>query len=217
MHKTHPSIFSIQVKPENIISPKELVTAKRRESYRIYKWKNKFYHFLETLDICTTKMLEIQLDQKGSVYSGLYAFMAISVIIVINVGKFTIPMDETEIIGGFERPLNIFVFCVLSIFYHFFDHFLIMGKNDASSKRHVFYLFLSLCSAYYLSYFTWITFHRYVPTTKSGNNVGRLLEFVWSRMVLYLVLWWQQPSFKKSDRNFKKRYKWFLIYRINPF
>ena len=135
MHKMHSSIFSIQVKPKNINSPRDLVTVQRKESNRIRKWKNKFIHFLETLDIWTTKMLQIQFEQKGSVFSGLYALMAISVIIVINVGKFTIPMDKTEIIGGFERPFNIFVFCVLSIFYHFFDHFLIMGKNDASSKN----------------------------------------------------------------------------------
>lgn len=189
MYKTHSSIFSIQVKPENKISPKGLVTEQSKENDRIHKWRNTFHHFLESLDTWTSKMLEIQFEQKGSAYSALYALMAISVIIVINVGKFTIPMDKAEIISGFERPLNIFVFCVLSIFYHFFDHFLIMGKKDASSKRHVFYLFLSLCSAYYLSYFTWIIFHHYVRTTKSGNNVGRLMEFAWSRMVLYLVLW----------------------------
>lgn len=132
MHKTHSSIFSIQVKPENAISPRDLVTEQRKESFRRYKWKNKFNHFLRALDTWTSKMLEIQNELKGSIFSGLYALMAISVIIVIDVGKFTIPMDKTEITGGFERPINIFVFCVLSIFYHFFDHFLIMGKNDAA-------------------------------------------------------------------------------------
>ena len=96
---------------------------------------------------------------------------------------------------------------------HYFDYTLIVGKNDSISKRNLGYLaFYSISMKFVvLGILRILNVYEVNPISP---RVGDLIAAIFMQIALYVKNWFQHSKPMRSSTEFRKRYRWFIFYKL---
>ena len=148
-----------------------------------------------------------------------YGVLIIPIIVIITIANvdfvipkgLKIPIVELEL----QMIVNIIVLNGIQIAAHHFQFLLIMGKEDANSGINLMYQYLIHGFIYNLVFFGLPTLqdNEVVPFKFSAITIGAIGTNI-AIIPVQVFIWIRLPKSKTSDTQFRKRFIWFMIFRI---
>ena len=163
-------------------------------------------------------ILEIELDKKTSAYHGLLVFPLISFVILTNLTIILIPRNDFNELNYLEIFIQEFIYFLnssfLAVLGNHFEFLLLMGKTDACKGRNVFCLYLGLLIVPFTYKFTTIIIRKNNLIPGYSKDLSRLLAVILIDSTKYIIIWLQHPKSQRSNPNFRRRYRWYLLFKV---
>ena len=162
-----------------------------------------------------TEDTNLSFQQKTSFFYGLLVFPTILIVTIANIDFAVIPKGLNIPLTEIELGIifNAITMNAIQVASHYFDYLLIMGKDEANSGKNLIYQFILHGLGYNLVFFGLETLRENkfieLPTGPNGAIAANFAVFS-----VQFFIWMRQPKSKRSDVQFRKRFIWFILFRI---
>ena len=150
--------------------------------------------------------------QNKNSQSFVYALAIIILVALANTEMAIIPKQKFLEINA-QMYITAFNASALIVFSHHFDYQFIMDENHSTSIKKLLFLFIMIFGAWSLILTSLKLLAMYNLIT-IPQNFTTFIIILGVNGIFYPTLWLQQPISKRSDKKFKRRFKWFLLYRM---
>jgi hypothetical protein len=216
MDQRSKSIFSIQISPITPVSESPPMELSPNKTEKLKYWK--IFSEAPTRGFAFSAERALAIDFGGSnrAYSVIYALLAVVVIVMGNLPSILIPQHDILKDPEYwpEVMMHSYTLVAVYILFYYFDYLLVMGNNDAHSKKNIFYLYIIVTSSINLTYLVanviWIYGQNCHPPIPFIDNI-----VIWGGfIVLYSACWILNGVLQPSDLRFRKRLRWYIASRV---
>ena len=171
-----------------------------------------------TLSRLSNKILGIEFGQTSQTKHGLLIIPLILIVILANAQMILMPkydaneLDYYEILS--QEIFHVFLGNVISIAQYQFDYRLITGKSAACAGKNLSVLFL--CIFVLLFNYRCLTIIFKIRCLIPAN-VNQIIAVFFSRMILYIIFWFQHPKSERLDSSFRRRFMWYILYKLQSY
>ena len=211
-HKSK-NVFTVQVVPEihiTQVQPSANIDNNDHETGGLRRHFSTFYAFVTAFG-CQT--LSVDLEAQGSSKSIFYALSSIIIVMTLNAYCFLGPKPDMIYYLHFlsEHSITVITFATLYTYMFHLEWILFMEKNGTFADGKPFKRFLVIFSAWY-SIVTVIIILYVNGFTDYPEGSINFFPYIVTLPIMLMFIWFEQPIIKRTDPEFRRRLRWFIIY-----
>ena len=163
----------------------------------------------------SNNILGIEFGQTSQTKHGLLIIPLILIVLLANAQMVLMPKYDANELDYYEvlsqEIFHVFFVNVISIAQHQFDYRLIMGKSAACAGKNLIFLFLCIFGLTFNYRWSSIIFKIRCLFPANLNQI--IISFL-SRIILYIIFWFQHPKSERLDSGFRRRFMWYILYKL---
>ena len=205
--------FRVQVVPETDITQVQTIATKENNEHENKRPKTCIRGFWDFVGAFGYQTLSINVEAQGSFKSILYALSTIMTVIASNAYRFLGPTPEMKYYLHFlpAEIITVIIFASLYTYMFHFEWILFMEGNGTHADGKPFQRFLVTFCVWYSTVTVMIIL--YVNDFMAYPGLTIVFgPYAVSLQIMLIFIWFEQPLFKRSSPEFRRRLRWFVTY-----